>query len=397
MRTQCAVAVMLACCAGTAAAADWSVDPKVTLRAETDDNHRMTELPGQEISVSGGRLDSQLAIRAATPRSTFRLIPRVQATLYPDDEDEETDNYYLRTGWDYRGERSEISLDADYSMRTILGRYFPGTATPEDGELGEPGRGEVTGRSTGKTDEERFGVAPAVAFELTERTSLALKAGYSDVQFDEEVTDDREDYVDFYGSAALRFQLSPTRSLAVIAGGSKYQPEGEPNTVSQSLSAEWSNRVSEISRIYVRAGANRVKSYGAVDDSWSTGFNGGAGVQWSFEVTRLFIDFNHYVDPSSFGRVVERDQLRFEVARQFSPKTTVRLAARGIQDGKAGSDDTFEKRKYALTSLDFDWRFTRQFMLTAGYQYAWREYEDDPTSAESNRFYLGITYEPHRL
>jgi hypothetical protein len=34
--------------------------------------------------------------------------------------------------------------------------------------------------------------------------------------------------------------------------------------------------------------------------------------------------------------------------------------------------------------------------LIGGYDYTWREYENDPTDATSNRFFLGVRYQPNR-
>ncbi len=40
---------------------------------------------------------------------------------------------------------------------------------------------------------------------------------------------------------------------------------------------------------------------------------------------------------------------------------------------------------------------TQKFTLGGGYEYKWREYDGEPNDAVSNEFYLGVTYEPHRL
>ena len=45
-----------------AMAADWSYEPRVALSAEYDDNHRLTNVPGQEIEVYGPKLDARLVI-----------------------------------------------------------------------------------------------------------------------------------------------------------------------------------------------------------------------------------------------------------------------------------------------------------------------------------------------
>lgn len=397
MRIHIAVAIVLAGCAGSVSAADWTIDPRISLLGESDDNHRLTAVPGQEISVSGVEVDARLTIRAATPRTTFRLIPRIRSTFYPGDEDDETDDGFLRMDWEYRGEKSLGALNVDYAHRTVLGRFFPYSAGPDDGGLGEPGQGSGSGRTTFPTDQDDLRIRPRFTFELTERAAMFVRLGYQNVEFDEQINNDRENFTDSDAAAGMEFRTSPTAILRFGVGASLYEPENNLDTDSQSAGAEWSNEISETSRFYVRGGASRVKTDGATDPDWNAGFNGGAGVEWTFEVTDIFLDYNHYVDPSSSGRLVNRDHFRAEVARRFSERTTLRFAARAIRDAGASNDDTFETREFLSGLAEYEWRFTRQFGLLAGYEYTWREYEDDLNDAQSNRFYLGVVYEPHRL
>jgi opacity protein-like surface antigen len=392
-----AVAILLAGTTGAAGAADWHVDPKITLNARSDDNHRLTDVPGAEVDVFGAELDAQLTLRAEAPRGYFRLIPRVRATFFPDDEDEETDNQFLRMDMERRGERSRAGFEANYARLETLGRYFPGAGIDDDDDLGEPDPGDDISRQTDVNRREQLDFGPRVAFDLTERVALELDAGYQDVSYDEQVADEREDYSNVGGSVGLRFRTSPTRSIAIRAGAFSYEPEDGSSTDAQSLNVEWSNQVSETSQVFVRGGASRVESVDALGDSdWNNGFTGGAGVRWSFEVTQIFLDANRYMDPNASGRIVERDQVRFELRRQLSPYTTLKFNARGIRDGKTDSNDVFQDREYATAGVGFEWRMTQKFTLGGGYQYRWREYDGDPNDATSNEFFLGVTYEPNR-
>lgn len=391
-----ALAVSLACGAGSAVAADWSFDPRITLNAESDDNNRLTSTPGQEIEVAGAELDAQVTLRAETPRSAFRMVPRIRGTFYPNDEDEETDSQFLLMAYEFRGERSEAVLDAAYSRRETLGRYLP-DLVDDDGGLGEPGEGDDLGNSSDLNRQERLAFTPDVTFDLTERVGLELGVGYLDVTFDEQVADDREDYNNMSADAGLRFRLSPTKSLTVRGRVSQYDPEDDVSTDAQSLVLEWANRVSETSQVFVRGGSNRVEEIDDLGNSeWNTGFTGGAGVRWSFEVTQVFFDAVRELDPNASGRLVERDQLRFRLQRRLGPMTTLLLAARGVRDGRTNNQDIFQKREYAAASAGFEWRMTRQFALGGGYEYVWRQIEGDPNDAVSNRLFLGVTWEPHR-
>jgi hypothetical protein len=392
-----ATAVLLIFSAGNAAAADWSFDPEISLDAVSDDNNRMADIPGQEIEVFGVELAAQLSIRAESPRGSFSLVPRLRSTLYPGDEQDESDDRFLNLNWEHRGERFEVSLKANYWQLATFGRYFPGSTVPADGELGEPDPGTPVGRSAGQNEEERIEASPTVTFALTERTALVFRGGRRNVNYDQQILDDREDYTDTLGAAGLRFRISPTATLAVIAGASRFNPDDGSGNDGNSLNAEWSNRISETSQVILRGGANRFKSDDIGDSGWKSGFSAGGGVRWSFEVTQLFVDVNHYLDASSSGRLVERDQLRFQLSRRLGPLTTLIFAARGIRDVDAANDPAFEDRKYAAASVELEWRMSRQFALSGGYDYAWRKFGGVPNDAVSNAFHLGITYEPHRL
>ena len=102
-----------------------------------------------------------------------------------------------------------------------------------------------------------------------------------------------------------------------------------------SLSGEWARSWSETAKVYVRAGASFVDSSpvtGGGNSSSSSGFSGGVGAEWTYQVTRLFADLNQYLDPNSDGRLVNRTQLRLGVARDLSQTTVLTFGLRGIQE-----------------------------------------------------------------
>jgi hypothetical protein len=393
MRTRIAAAAILACYAGTTAAdADWSFDPRVIAQFETDDNNRLTNVRGDEISVQGAALDAAVDMRARTPRSDLRVTPRVKASFYPDDPDEERQMGAVTGLWSFKGERWNARVDGSFSVRTILGRVYP---EDDGGGLGEPDPGTGAGRTGDETEQYSTLFQPRFDFELTERTALLLHGRYNNVEFDDQVDDDRQNFENAEVATGLSFRTSPTARIAVLGGAANYQPEDGFDSDSQFLTADWSNVLSETSRYYFRGGANRVKVDVAGAD-WETGFSGGAGIAWKFEVTELFLDYNHYLDPSASGRMVNRDQLRFELVRKLSESSSLRFSARAVVDEKAVGEDDFENREFLTGAVQYEWRFKRQFSLFGGYEYTWREYENDLTDATSNRFFLGVRYQPNR-
>jgi len=392
MRIRQCAAAFVACYAGIAGAdANWSFDPKVIAQFETDDNNRLTNVRGNEVSIQGITVNAQLAMRALTPRSDFTLTPRVLASFYPDDRDEERRMGGVLGNWQFKGEKWQSRVDGSFEVRTILGRFNP----DDDGGLGEPDPGTGSGRSEDETDQYSLLFRPRFDYSFTERTALLLQGRFKQVEFDDQVENDRQNFEDIELATGISFQTSPTAELSVLVGASQFEPEDGFDSESQFLIAEWNKTLSETSRYYFRGGANRVK-VDDIDADWETGFSGGAGIQWTFEVTELLLDYNHYLDPSASGRLVNRDQLRFELARQLSERSSLILNARAIVDEKAVDVDGLEKREFFTGSIQYEWRFRQQISLLGGYEYSWREYEDDETDATSNRFFLGVRYQPNR-
>ena len=94
--------------------------------------------------------------------------------------------------------------------------------------------------------------------------------------------------------------------------------------------------------------------------------------------------------------MVNRDQLRLELVRQLSLKSNLIVNARAIVDEKAVDVDNLEKREFFTGSIQYEWRFRRDTSLLGGYEYSWRKYENDETDATSNRFFVGVRWQPNR-
>lgn len=387
-----AIGSILVSWGGSSAAADWNFDPKITANYRYDDNLRLTDVQGQEIIVSGAELDALLNFRANTPRTSFLFAPRVRATFFPGDEDQETDNWYVRSFLRNKGERYTAGIDARYSSVETIGQYFPEAAVEDDDVLGQPGTGAGIGQSVDTNREDKIELIPDATFELAERHALALRLNYLDVTYDIQVPGDKEDYTSTGASAAYQYKYSPRSTAEFEIGASRFKQDGSDDTDSSAVSVEWRTSPSETSEYYFRAGANRVES----DDGWETGVLLGAGVRWSYEITDLFVDVNRDLNPDSTGNIVERAMLRLQVRRELTPTTRLDIAARGIRDSSPTENSDFDDRDYATGSIGVAWRFTRQFSLGGQYTYVWRQYDSKPDPAEANRFTLGVTYEPSR-
>ena len=375
--------------------ADWSVRPRVGVRALYDDNHRLTEVEGQEIEVAGGSLDARVGLRAESPTGWFEVTPQVRSTFFPDDPDEETDDQFLRLAGEHSGPRSVLGVNVDYARVEILRTYV--AAINENAQLGRPETGEGITPTTTKNRQERMGIIPSFSYELSPRYGLELTAEWLDVGFDRQIEDENEDYSFVSASAGVGFRMSQTSTLWVRGNAGKYEPDAGDPTDGYGMVAEWSKHVSKTSKAYVRAGFNQVELVPINDDGtdtvWETGFSGGAGVQWDFEVTNIFLDATHNLDPNATGQVVTRDQIQLRLQRRLKPTTSVFAGVRGIRDSGIASEDLFVDREYATATVGFRWRVTEQFVLTGDYTFAWLKYDNRSDDAQSNAVSLGVVYD----
>jgi hypothetical protein len=391
--------VSLGCVTSAAHAANWEFLPRISVGAFTDDNYAMAPSTEPQIDVVGAQIDADFALRASTQLTEFALIPRLESTVIPDDEEWESNDYYLGLDWSHRQQRFTAALRADYSDETTVKSELP--SSEDDGDLGDPDQGDA-GFITVDNRRQRSRVRPRATFAITERSELLADLGYADADYDRVDPGTTEGYSETDASLGYAFRVSRTSTLSIRGLASRYErKEDSVETDSYGIRAEWTSRPSEVSRWYMRVGAEEVDVPESLQttaaSTTETGFEGGVGADWKFQVTKLFIDATASVEPNSSGRLIERETLRVKLTRQFGPRSYGWIRARATRDTALRDDlDTFRDRDYATGTLGFEWRLTREFSLIGEYDFKWQEREDDLSDATSNAFLLSIVYERRR-
>ena len=80
--------------ASTASAANWEIAPRVEAGYRYSDNYHL-DPPGTEVDVSGGEADARVTFRTLDPRTQVEITPRVQATYFPDEPDDDSVDCFL--------------------------------------------------------------------------------------------------------------------------------------------------------------------------------------------------------------------------------------------------------------------------------------------------------------
>jgi hypothetical protein len=394
-----ALAVVWGCGVPGAEAADWDFLPRIAVGAFTNDNYTLEPDSRPAVDVEGGRIDAQFPLRAATPRTEFTLTPQVKSAFLPDDEEWETTDGFLWLDWRHQGERFEARLRADYSDESTLSSELPGSDA--DGDLGDPDGGD-SGLVAIDNRRQRLRFRPGLSVELTERSALLADLRYEDAEYDEQGAGGTEGYTDADAWLAYRFRVSPMSTITVRGIASRYEREIDSvKTDGYGVRLEWVSRISEVSQWYLRLGAREVDRPESLQtpgaSSSETGYDSGVGVDWTFQVTQLFLDATVSVQPNSSGRLIERDNLRLRLIHQFGPRLIGYLNARGSRDTALADDlGTFPERNYATGTVGLEWRMTREFSLLGEYGASWQDREGAPSDATSNEIALSFVYQRQR-
>jgi hypothetical protein len=251
-----------------------------------------------QLAATGAELDALLELLGATPRSETQLIPRIRSSAFDESELNST-GYFLNARSEYRGEKFSSGISAEYSSEDSTRTERPGVGDPD---LGAPDGGD-SGRITIDNQRQLMAIAPFFDRELNQRNRLKLAAHYREVSFDRNAAG-QVDFSNAGGSVGWAHELSPTATLTLRGNAGTYDPDSVAarDATYYGADAEWRKRFSTTGEAYLKGGARRTDhdplASDVVPPDVTTSYVAGIGVQWTFLVTRLFIDASTDVDPT---------------------------------------------------------------------------------------------------
>jgi hypothetical protein len=385
--------------ASTASAQAWIFDPRIEVQGIYNDNNRLTPDKAQEIEVKGAAIDALAAFRKESQTNLFEATPHIRSSWFPDASSEESTDYYFDLKGSHKTQRTVSTLYAGFADESVvtsdlLVADFPGV------NLGQTVSGD-SGRVSVRNRRRQYSLLPQFEFDWTERRHLTFEAHYVDTSYDNTLFE-QIGYKDYGATAGIKWNTSQRSTFAVDVVGSQFKPDdNSPETTSTGLFAEWRTAPTAITSYYFRVGGNHAEHdvTGTSSSQSSSSFNGGAGVAWNFQTTQVMFDALRSTSPSSQGAIVNRDELRFSLNHDFSPRVSGFVGLRGIRTKgleNAGGTDVAE-RKYYTGRTGFEWHMTRAYSLEGAYEYRWQKYQGDLTSASSNGVTLSVVYQPRRL
>lgn len=375
--------------AGSATAANWEMAPRVEAGYRYSDNYHLGP-PGTEVEVSGAEADAQVTWRTLDPRTQVEITPRVQATYFPDEPEDDSVDYFLDGSVIDTTPRRRMGVAGGFSRQDVTRSELPG-GDVDGGELGNPVEGD-SGRFIVRNRRNYGRIAPFFRYDVTQRQRVEFDAHYLRADFEKQVPNAQHDFSEAGVSAGWGYLFSERSSLMFRGTASRYETTFD--TDAYGAYVEWDTNFTETSRAYVRVGAQQTEpEFGESD----TNVLAGVGGSWNSPRNTLFLDLTRTVEPISAGTVVERYQLRMQINHEVSPLLTLKAGVRGAHDDAIEETSTFGTRKYAAAEAGFEWRVVRNFAVTATYSYRWQEYSDELSDRSANAFLIGIVYEPRRV
>ncbi len=380
-----AIGFGLAC--SSASAANWEIAPRVAAGYRYNDNYRL-EQPGGEIEVSGAEADAAVTFRNIDPRTRIEVTPRIRATYFPDESSQDSTDYFLGGLLHDETPRRRMGISADLSQEDVVRSELPDTEI--EGELGQPEVGD-SGVIVERNRRDLIRAAPYWSYDLTQRYTLDLNARYVDASYERNIQGFNQDFSEAALAAGAGIRLSPRSTVTLRGTVAQYETSIDADAYGAQI--VWGTDYSPTSHFYVSVGGQETKPDVGESD---TNITAGIGGRWQTPRNRLFLDFTRDVGPVSAGTIVERHQLRFRLNHDISERFVTILGARLNRDEPIDDASSYPTREYAAADVGLEWRFQRQFALTATYTYRWQEYSNDLSDASANGFLIGVVYEPRR-
>jgi hypothetical protein len=391
-----------ACCS-PAVAARWEVFPFGSVGGYYESNLGLNPVSGQEVQVSGAVAEAGVALQATSPKAAMTFRPYVRSTYFPGDRDFDYNNAFAELNLNYASLRSSAALASEYSHETVSSSALPGTELR--GDLGDPRGGDI-GTATIRSQRDSLGVYPSASFAVTQRGSIVLNGSYVDVSYDRKLPVEELGYQFARGGLGWAYELSRLSILSFNAFTEKFSPVDAPGftpsvgSTSNGVTTRWTRSFSTKQRYYVQGGATRTKFdrvvAGSQSGSSDTGYIGGIGGIWEYQISSLFADLVHRVQPSSSGTVANQTDARVQLIRSITPRWRATLGGRAIISQAVDRNARTDDRQYSIASIAVEWRWTRRLSLVGDFEYIRQKLENQPRAANTNLVTLSVAYDAGR-
>ncbi len=368
------------CCfmSGQAMAEKWYFEPTVSARLGYNDNTQLSTSSEIETFTSDITADAALGFR--TEVSDVSITAKMVDKRFDDNAYLNANNQFLKLQSSIRSDLNLFGLGADYQRESTRTSEF-----------------DFSGYSNTNKIRITKSINPYWDRTLTERTSLRLGGGYTDVTYQDAEFTGLNDYTYKSAYVSLQHRLSEKTSLQAVAGKSLYT-SGSTEFDSTSLQFGLNHMFSETFSVNLLFGPNYTKSKfmsgGVEDETSDVGRLIDAGFRKEFELTSLTGSLTTSESASGEGKMIRRTSLDLSMQRKISARTTFGMSGKMQQNTSGGGrTDTSDDRTYLSFEPRLSWRASPWWTISGSYRYQQSEYtSSNAGKAESNAAYITLRY-----
>jgi len=381
-----------------AQAAEWLIEPKISLRAGYNDNIRLDTLSEESVWETA----VTPSVRFGVAKENRGLFGKAYASVRRfsggsgrnSSSQLDREDYHFDTDAYYATERNRFSGLLNFTRDSTL-----------DSELDQTGQ-VIPSRAT----RERITLGPRWIGTLNEKTQADLSYNYTTVSYADEEDFRRLIEYDYHQfSAALLRQFTPRIQGTLSTAYSSYQPDsgfdsdtvniqvGISRSFSETLSTSWLAGYRETTSDTLTATQTGTKK----DDDNNSGSVFSANITKLLEKGELSANLSRSSNPSSDGELLDTTRLILAGKYKFSEKLRSSLSI------SYSNAETISRVSGNIRKTDEDffrirpklfWKWHREWQLAAEYEYVENKDKDKKQgTARRNAFYLTLSYQPSKI
>ncbi len=382
-----------------ATAAEWQIDPVVSLRAGYNDNIRLQS--DNEIESTEIILSPKVTFSRSTQNSTISSSLNTSIRRYLDESDVNDETATLLLNAQHRMERSSLGLGVNLTRDTTL-----------DSQLDE------TGLVMGRINRFRTSIAPSWSYSFSERMLINLEYNYSNLDYEDE-----PDQTSPPDSFSHRGQISLSRVITERSTGNltlghvysentddfesrfTYLQGGGSYQLSETLSVSFSGgaRHSESKypanqRVLILTGFLLEEIFLPVEaENEQDGFVFNASINKQFLRGSLSFGASQDVTTAASGLLTEVFKVTLGSTYRLSQTLSTGLQLQFYQSETDNPVSSSDERDYISIAPSLTWAFDRFWRLGASYRYNEQTFANSNVDAAQNAAYLTLTYDWPRI
>jgi hypothetical protein len=337
--------VIAAAVSPVAWAADWIVNPTLTVGIDNDTNRLLTS---PAIASRGLSMSVDTRFERDTERLKLALRPYGQLERYTDARLNHTDGEGIdATATWLQTERSSLRLHALLQDASTLYAELTSTGIIHVGQR--------------RRDEDVDGTW---AFQQTERWTLQLGGTYDSSNYHGAGATALADYRQALGTATESLACTERLTLSLTASaGDAHTTGAEQSTRFESVGAGFQWQPSERASVQGSGGASR-QTTGTLA---STTVVGTLSISYSTELSRFTLSAQRQMQPSGFGIFTQVDEATLSWTRDLAPRLSLASEAEVYRDTSAFRAPfisfTYADRTYSDAHLRLSWQQTAVWTL----------------------------------